>query len=69
VVTDRLRGAAERSGQSVEAFLKSQAVDVPAGRLAEAEEIADVVAFLASERAYYVTGTALAVDGGLVRSI
>ena len=42
--------------------IKSQ---VPAGRFAEAEEVAGVVAFLAGEDAGYVTGQTLAVDGGM----
>jgi len=42
--------------------------DVPIGRLGEAAEIADVIVFLASERASFVTGTFLAVDGGAVQS-
>ena len=39
--------------------------EIPAGRLAMPEEIADAVAFLASEKAAYITGTNLAVNGGL----
>jgi 3-oxoacyl-[acyl-carrier protein] reductase len=42
---------------------------IPLRRLGRTEEIADVVCFLASVRASYVTGTTIAVDGGLVRSI
>jgi 3-oxoacyl-[acyl-carrier protein] reductase len=44
------------------------AAGIPLGRLAHAEEIASVVAFLGSERASYVTGTALAADGGVSQS-
>lgn len=41
---------------------------IPLARLAEPAEIADVIVFLASERASYVTGTFVAVDGGVVQS-
>jgi 3-oxoacyl-[acyl-carrier protein] reductase len=42
--------------------------EIPAGRLGTAEEIAAAAAFLCSERAGYITGVALLVDGGLTRS-
>jgi 3-oxoacyl-[acyl-carrier protein] reductase len=42
---------------------------VPAGRLGTPEELAAMAVFLCSERASYVTGTAVAVDGGLLRSV
>ncbi len=42
---------------------------VPAGRIGEPEEFAALAAFLASERAGYITGQAIAVDGGLLQSI
>jgi 3-oxoacyl-[acyl-carrier protein] reductase len=38
-------------------------------RMGEPEELAATVAFLASERASYITGVALQIDGGFVRSI
>ena len=41
---------------------------VPLGRIGQPEELGDVVAFLSSERASYVTGTALPIDGGTMRS-
>jgi acetoacetyl-CoA reductase len=39
--------------------------EIPAGRLAMPEEVADAVAFLASDKAAYITGTNLSVNGGL----
>ncbi len=42
---------------------------IPAGRLGRPEEYGDLVAFLASERAAYVTGTSIPIDGGLLHSI
>jgi 3-oxoacyl-[acyl-carrier protein] reductase len=42
---------------------------IPAGRLGTAEEIAAAAAFLCSERAAYITGVALLVDGGLTTSL
>lgn len=42
---------------------------IPAGRLGTADELAAAAAFLCSERASYITGTALAVDGGLTVSV
>jgi 3-oxoacyl-[acyl-carrier protein] reductase len=43
--------------------------EIPAGRLGTAEEIAAAAAFLCSERAGYITGVALLVDGGLTKSL
>jgi NAD(P)-dependent dehydrogenase (short-subunit alcohol dehydrogenase family) len=49
----------------VEAHYRDLAKRVPVGRVAEASEFADLVAFLASERASYITGTAINFDGGM----
>jgi 3-oxoacyl-[acyl-carrier protein] reductase len=42
---------------------------IPAGRLGRPEEYGDLVAFLASDRAAYITGTSIPIDGGLLQSI
>ncbi|MFI6498660.1 SDR family NAD(P)-dependent oxidoreductase [Nonomuraea typhae] len=49
--------------------LAARAADTPMGRIGRAEEVGDVVAFLAGEKASYVTGTSLLVDGGESRVI
>ena len=65
IATDRL---ADNSG-SLEAAREMAKSDVPAGRLGTPEEYGDLVAFLCSERAAYVTGTTIPIDGGLLRSV
>lgn len=61
--------AAKRLGKSVE-DVKTQSIStIPAARYGRVEELADVVAFIASERASYVTGSMIRVDGGMIRSI
>ncbi len=51
-----------------EEYFAEQAAEIPLRRIGEPREIGEVVAFLASERASYVTGVSLQVDGGLIRS-
>ena len=46
-----------------------EANGVPLGRWAQPGEIADLVVFLASDRASYITGTTLMADGGLLRAV
>lgn len=58
---------AEQAGISVEDALRKAGEETPIGRLARPEEIAAAVAFLCSERASYITGANLLVDGGVVR--
>jgi len=53
------------SRQNVEQYIRSE---VPAGRFGRPEEIADAVVFLASEKASFITGSCLVVDGGQSRS-
>ena len=56
---------AARSGMSVEEHYAKTGKTIPLGRMGEAEEVANVIAFLASDAASYVTGTCINVDGGL----
>jgi NAD(P)-dependent dehydrogenase (short-subunit alcohol dehydrogenase family) len=55
---------ARRAKGDLEAHYKELGKNVPVGRVAEASEFADLVAFLVSERARYITGTAINFDGG-----
>jgi 3-oxoacyl-[acyl-carrier protein] reductase len=53
---------------SLEAAEEAAQQEVPAGRLGRPAEYGDLVAFLCSERAAYITGTVIPIDGGLLRS-
>jgi 3-oxoacyl-[acyl-carrier protein] reductase len=55
-------------GGSLEQAEAAARSEVPAHRLGRPEEYADLVAFLCSERAAYITGTVIPIDGGLLRS-
>ncbi|HUQ18756.1 MAG TPA: SDR family oxidoreductase [Gemmatimonadaceae bacterium] len=63
------RAAADRDGTPVDESLKRWEREIPMGRLGEPREFAALAAFLASQRASYITGTSIAVDGGWTRSI
>jgi 3-oxoacyl-[acyl-carrier protein] reductase len=69
--TDRLselsEAVAARNKVSEEEVVAGWKKQIPAGRLGTPEEFAAVVTFLASERASYVNGTSIAIDGGIVR--
>ena len=67
---DELAAArAGTSGRTKEEMIETWAAQIPMRRLATADEIAAAVAFLASERAAYITGVTLQVDGGWVRGL
>lgn len=71
--TDRLDDLAgmmaERTGATPDEIFASWKKVIPAGRLGRPEEFAAVAAFLCSERASYVNGVSLTVDGGTTRSL
>ncbi len=60
---------AKREGRSVEEVSAESTGSIPLGRYGEPQEYADVVAFLASERAAYISGAVIRVDGGLIASV
>jgi 3-oxoacyl-[acyl-carrier protein] reductase len=60
---------AERSQTSVAEVRRKSEARIPLGRYGTTEEFGDVVAFLASDRASYMTGTSVVVDGGLLNGV
>ena len=68
-VTELNRANAEREGVDPAEIQARLEASIPLGRLAKPEEFAALAAFLASERAGYITGGAFAVDGGWLRGL
>jgi len=73
IATNRIKfldeAKAKREGRSVEEVTAESLTAIPAGRLGKPEEYGDAVAFLASERAAYITGSIIRVDGGMIPAI
>lgn len=73
MLTDRVRSLAAdratREGRPVEEILAESQATIPAGRMGRSEELAALIAFLASEKASYITGTTIPVDGGAIQSL
>jgi len=64
-----VRQQAAAAGKDAEAYAKDQNATMPLGRIALPEEVADLVCFLASERAAFLTGITITVDGGATRGV
>jgi 3-oxoacyl-[acyl-carrier protein] reductase len=69
ILTDRFRAGTAASSLGAEAYLQSKLSDIPVRRLGTPEEVASAVAFLCSERASYINGAVLQVDGGVINAI
>ena len=60
---------ARETGESADTLIQALASAIPMGRFGRREELADLVAFRASEQNGYITGTTILVGGGVVRSV
>ncbi|MHA1489653.1 MAG: SDR family oxidoreductase [Promethearchaeota archaeon] len=71
-LTDRMKELINKTvqdtGKSEEMVKKMWTEQIPLGRLGKPEELANLVVFLASERANFITGTVIQVDGGFIKS-
>jgi 3-oxoacyl-[acyl-carrier protein] reductase len=73
IYTDRIKQLAEqrakRDKTSFDEAISAMENDIPVGRIGRPEELANLIVFLASERASYITGTTIQVDGGLIKGL
>ena len=73
IITNRIIELAEKkakeTGKPIEMVLDSMGNDLPIGRLGKPDEFASMVTFLCSEKASYITGNSINIDGGLIKSI
>ena len=60
---------AEKAGVSLDTYKEKMKLEVPAGRFGQPDEFGQLVAFLASDSAGYITGTSIPIDGGLLRGV
>jgi 3-oxoacyl-[acyl-carrier protein] reductase len=72
-LTDRMKGLlvtrAQKEGGTPEEAERRWVAEVPMGRMGDPAELGDLVAFLASPRAAYINGDAIAIDGGILRRL
>ncbi len=73
ILTDRIRSMSIKkdlaAGLTEDEALAARAKNIPLRRVGQPEELAALITFLASEKASYITGTTIQVDGGVTRSI
>ncbi len=67
-INELAKTRAELAKTTPEKILESMAAEVPMKRLAQPEEVASLIAYLASEQAGYINGQTIAVDGGVIKS-
>ena len=71
IFTDRIQQLAtvraEEAGVTFDEAIENMTQNIPLGRIGDPHEFANLVVFLASERASYITGTTIQVDGGMIK--
>ncbi len=68
-IEELARSKAEKTGKNYDEVITGWAEEIPMKRLAQPEEIANLVVFLTSEKASYITGAVIQVDGGFIKSL
>jgi 3-oxoacyl-[acyl-carrier protein] reductase len=66
---DLAKNVAESTGKTPKEIMEGIAASIPAGRIGQPNELAALITFLASDKAAYITGASIPVDGGLVKAL
>jgi 3-oxoacyl-[acyl-carrier protein] reductase len=68
-LTSSVENEAQESGKDFDALMRDTVTSIPMGRLGKPEEVGDLVTFLASDRASFLTGASVVLDGGMRQTI